>query len=488
MEINRVSPERVANEHYELIIIGSGFGSTFFLNEAVKHLSGRALVIEWGDHYPWATQVRERRNSDIPHASTYENLGDKPWNMTIALGGGMNCWFSQALRLHPKDFHMKTLYGVSNDWPVDYEALEPYYCQAETIMSISGDPAMASILPRSMPFPQPPHKGTTVDEMMKAIMPDRHFIVPTGRASVANDQRGVCCANATCYQCPVNAKFTAENGFPTLFAHPKVDVCVRSEVKSLDYQGDTITAAVFESNGRQYKVHGDMFVLGANAIQAPAILLRSDIVYGETALNLHEQIGADVEVYLDNLASMNGSTISTGLNYHFYDGDFRSERSASIVTFENRWPHGLRPEPDKWHHLLPLSIVSEDLPSLNNRVTVDPGSGQAVVHHAGPSEYGRKGLDYVIDNLDELLAGIPVESVHFRRWRATESHLQGTLRMGVNGDGSVIGHSLLHHQKRNLVVVGSASFPTCSPSNPSLTVAALSIRAAELLYGKGALA
>lgn len=46
MEINRVSPEKVANEHYELIIIGSGFGSTFFLNEAVKHLDGRALVIE----------------------------------------------------------------------------------------------------------------------------------------------------------------------------------------------------------------------------------------------------------------------------------------------------------------------------------------------------------------------------------------------------------------------------------------------------------
>ncbi|WP_150303370.1 GMC oxidoreductase [Pseudomonas saliphila] len=487
MEINRVSPEHVANEHYELIIIGSGFGSTFFLNEAVKHITGRALVIEWGDHFPWATQVREQRNSDIPQESTYENRGDKPWNMTIALGGGMNCWFTQAPRLHPKDFYMQTHYGVSHDWPVDYDDLEPYYCQVESKMLIAGDPAMAQILPRSMPFPQPPHRGTTVDEMMKVAMPEHHFIVPAGRASVVNDQRGVCCSNATCYHCPANAKFTAENGFPTLFAHPKVDVCVRSEVKSLDYQGDTITAVVFESKSKQYKVYGDMFVLGANAIQAPAILLRSDIVYGETALNLHEQIGADVEVYLDGLAALNGSTISTGLNYYFYDGDFRKERGATVVGFENRWPHGLRPEPGKWHHILPLNIVTEDLPNLDNKVTVDPDSGKAIIHHTGPSEYGRKGLDHVLNNLDELLAAIPVESIHFRRWRITESHVQGTLRMGVDGDGSVVDHSLLHHRKRNLMVVGSSTFPTCSASNPSVTVAAMSIRAADLLYGKGAL-
>lgn len=486
MDINRVSPEKVANEYYELIIIGSGFGSTFFLNEAVKHLAGRALVIEWGDHYPWANQVQEQQNSKIPHETTYDNRGDKPWNMTIGLGGGMNCWFSQTPRLHPNDFRMKTLYGVSNDWPVDYDELESYYCRAETIMSISGDPAMGKMLPRSMPFPLPPHRGMTIDDMMKAAMPDRHFIVPTGRASIPNTQRGMCCANATCYHCPVNAKFTAENGFSTLFGHPKVDVCLLSEVKSLEYRGDTITSAVFESGGKEFKVHGDLFVLGANAIQAPAIMLRSDIVYGETALNLHEQIGADYEIYLDGLAGMDGSTITTGLNYHFYDGDFRKERAGTVVSFENRWPHGLRAEPGKWHHLLPLCIITEDLPSLDNKITVDPTTGKAIVHHTGPSEYGKKGLDYVMSHLDELLAPLPVESIHFRRWRITESHVQGTLRMGEDGDGSVVDHRLMHHQKRNLLVVGTSTSPTCSPSNPSLTTAAMSIRAADLLYRQGA--
>ena len=40
--------------------------------------------------------------------------------------------------------------------------------------------------------------------------------------------------------------------------------------------------------------------------------------------------------------------------------------------------------------------------------------------------------------------------------------------------------ALVMNDVRNLVVVGSAVFPSCPPSNPSLTVAALSLRAAEL--------
>ncbi|WP_223655369.1 GMC oxidoreductase [Halopseudomonas nanhaiensis] len=251
---------------------------------------------------------------------------------------------------------------------------------------------------------------------------------------------------------------------------------------TLGYTGDVITHVVFKSGGKQYRVNGDLFVLGANAIQSPAILLRSGIVHGETGLNLHEQIGASVEVFLDGLASLNGSSISTGLNYCFYDGEFRRERAATLTSFDNRWPYGLRTEPGKWHHLLPLTLVTEELPSLENKVTVDDATGKAVIHHTGPSTYAKLGLQYALDNLDGLLEPLPVEAVHFREWRITESHVQGTLRMGKNGDGSVIDHSLLHHRKRNLVVVGTSTFPSSSASNPSLTAAALSIRAAELLF------
>ncbi len=54
--------------------------------------------------------------------------------------------------------------------------------------------------------------------------------------------------------------------------------------------------------------------------------------------------------------------------------------------------------------------------------------------------------------------------------------------MGQADDGSVVDGQMLHHRMRNLVVVGTSTYPSCSPANPSLTAAALSLRAADLLY------
>ncbi|HAQ27637.1 MAG TPA: 2-keto-gluconate dehydrogenase, partial [Pseudomonas sp.] len=311
---------------------------------------------------------------------------------------------------------------------------------------------------------------------------DHHFIMPTGRARVATGKRGVCCANATCNLCPVNAKFTAQNGFAELFSHPKVDVCLKAEVRTLEYEGNSIKAATIRSEEGEFKVRGDLFVLGANAIQSPAILLRSGIDDGETGMGLHEQVGANVEVYLDGLGNFDGSTITTGLNYSLYDGDFRKEHSACLVYFENRWPYGLRPERGRWNETLPLMVVGEDLPNIENRVIVDPETGDAIIDYRGEADYGMKGVRFGLDNLEKLLAPLPVESIHFREWRLTESHVQGTLRMGQADDGSVVDGQMLHHRMRNLVVVGTSTYPSCSPANPSLTAAALSLRAADLLY------
>jgi choline dehydrogenase-like flavoprotein len=55
------------------------------------------------------------------------------------------------------------------------------------------------------------------------------------------------------------------------------------------------------------------------------------------------------------------------------------------------------------------------------------------------------------------------------------------LRMGHDAATSVIDANQLHHQVRNLAVVGSSVFPSGSCSNPSLTVAALSLRSAALV-------
>jgi choline dehydrogenase-like flavoprotein len=472
----------VSRDSYDLVVIGSGFGSLFFVEGFLrKRPQARVLVLERGRFHSHAWQIEHGRNSDIVPTDTFRTpAGHKTWNFTIGLGGGTNCWYGQTPRLHPTDFRMRSLYGVAQDWPVAYEELDAYYVQAEAKMSVAGADAMASVLPRSAPFPLPPHKPTSVDELMVRAQPNFHVPMATARASAATGQRGRCCASARCMLCPVNAKFTFENGFVELRDHPNVEIRTGCEVMHLDVENGVTRAAIFRESGKEQRARGELFVLGANAIHSPAILLRSGIEHPLTGVGIHEQVGYGVEVLLDGLDNLDGGTITTALNYSLYDGPFRKEYGGALIYFDNRWPVGLRKEYGRWRQLAPLVVVVEDLPQQENRVTLD-ADGVPRVEHASVSQYATTGVERSWEALSSVLAPLPVEDVRFLGVRATESHVQGSLRMGTDPASSVVDAKQLHHGVRNLVVVGSSVFPSGSCANPSLTVAALSLRSAELI-------
>lgn len=475
-------PEAIepASTHFDAVVIGSGFGSLFFLEGLLaRRPKSRVLLLERGAHRSVAWQLENKRNSDIDARSTFRvPPGHKEsWDFTVALGGGTNCWFAQTPRFHPNDFRIRSLYGVGRDWPIGYDELEPWYLQAERRMAVSGSEDMARILPRSAPFPLPPHRLTKIDELMRRAQPEHHVTVATARASVRTDERNRCCSTGTCRLCPSNAKFNFENGFSGLLRDPRVTVLTGAEVTHLEHAGNAVSAATYRMGGRDLTARGELFVLGANAIHSPAILLRSGLNHLCTGQGLHEQLGYSVEAFVNGIDNFDGSTLTTGLNYMFYDGAFRREDASALVYFENRWPHGLRNEPGRWRQVVPMTVVVEDLPQDDNRVTVD-ADGMPVVSHARHSDYGQRGVRRSLERLEKLLAPLPVERIVFRGMRPTESHLQGSLRMGRDPAASVVDPDQLHHRVRNLVVVGSAVFPTGPCANPSLTVAALSLRSA----------
>lgn len=69
------------------------------------------------------------------------------------------------------------------------------------------------------------------------------------------------------------------------------------------------------------------------------------------------------------------------------------------------------------------------------------------------------------------------------RYGAYGGHHIGTARMGNDPKSSVVDEDCRVHGVGNLFVSGSASFPTSSQANPTLTVVALSLRMAEYLKG-----
>jgi choline dehydrogenase-like flavoprotein len=469
-------------ERYDVVVIGSGFGALFFLHRFMTaRPNARVIVLEWGAANSHAWQIDNHKNSPIDPTDAHIQAADqKPWNYTIGLGGGTNCWFGQAPRLHPSDFALSTKYGVGRDWPLTYDELDSYYLEAETIMSISGAEEMARILPRSAPFPQPPHRVTAIDRVMMRAQPDKHVPIATARARVATEDRSRCCASARCNLCPVDAKFTAHNGLKHILSHPSITWRFGARALAIDHQGGTATGVRYTADGREATVDGDLIVLGANAIHSPAILLHSGLGSKNTGIGVTEQLGFEVEVLLDGLDNFDGSTLTTGLNYSLYDGAFRRDHGGALMFFENRWRHGLRKEYGRWRQTLPIIIAVENLPLDTYSVTLGEGR-RAAVDHAAFSDYAQRGLKAALDGLEKVLAPLPVERIISRGERPTESHIQCSLPMGNDSEQSVVDRAQVHHTVRNLVVVGSAVFPTCPPANPSLTVAALSLRAADIL-------
>jgi choline dehydrogenase-like flavoprotein len=469
---------------YDLVVGGTGFGSMFFLHGYLKRFPAhRILLLEWGAYRDHEWQVANQRNSDMDCEQLYvRDSGEKPWFFTIGYGGGTNCWWAQTPRLAPNDFRLKSAYGVGQDWPLTYDDLEPYYMAAEQIMLVAGPDDLRKRFPRSGSYPQPPHNLSSVDKVMKAAMPDHHFAVPCARLRIAVGNRGACCDSVACGFCPTEAKFTALNSFGPSIDQPNVHVLPNARVLAVDIEGGRAKGLRYSAGGRERFVKGDLVAVGCNAIQTPFILMRSGLKHPTLGKYLHEKSVMQFEALLDGLDHFDGGIPTAGCNTLWLDGEHRREAGAALVYFINHPRDGFRVEWGRWRQTLPFEVFVEDLPQETNMV-VDAGGDMPTVRHPSRSAYNERGRQRVLSKLPELLAPLPVERVIQRPDLDTGYHIQGTCRMGSDPASSIVDAGLLHHELRNLLVLGTAVWPSCTTANPSLTAAALSLRAADRIGG-----
>src|SRR2546426_9648202 len=64
----------------------------------------------------------------------------------------------------------------------------------------------------------------------------------------------------------------------------------------------------------------------------------------------------------------------------------------------------------------------------------------------------------------------------------TAAHIMGTCIMGKNPKDSVVDQWGRTHDHHNLYIVGSSVFATAATPNPTLTLAALTLRAARAIH------
>src|SRR5207247_7917791 len=68
-----------------------------------------------------------------------------------------------------------------------------------------------------------------------------------------------------------------------------------------------------------------------------------------------------------------------------------------------------------------------------------------------------------------------------KKWN-TAAHIMGTTIMGDDPKFSVVNRWGRAHDVPNLWIVGSSVFPTSSTANPTVTLAALSLRSSQAIH------
>ncbi|MBC8986434.1 GMC family oxidoreductase [Pedobacter sp. N36a] len=477
------------NSHYDLIVVGTGFASSFFLKKYLSKVKSdqKVLVLERGHFYPHAERLKVKKGEhsdfqkyEAPWEEAIVNMNTKKrWPFTTGYGGCSNCWWGCTPRFMPSDFKMKSLFGIGEDWPVDYDDLDPYYYEAEELMSISGPEGTP--FPRKGKYPLPPHEFSIVDKILHKTYGNQYISQPTARASRAANGRNRCMTSSTCDICPVNAKFTLENANLGVYEDKRVELVYGAQVYSLEVQNDVVNKVLYQLDGKEYQASGEVVALGANPFFNTNILLNAGDKNPLTGRGFGEQLGMQVLIYLDGMKNVGGSTWVNANGYMLYDGAHRKDFAACLMEVNNA-PYYIRMERGKWLNIASFRLLFEDLPLYNNYITTSANKLIPEVHFTERSSYTMKAIDNMKKTLPGILSCLPVEKLKYLEPFPNEGHIIGGTRMSKDPKLGVVDQHLIHHQYRNLFVLGAGGFTTFSASNPTLTLSALSLYAADQAF------
>ena len=278
----------------DIVIIGSGITAALMAARLAETTKRRITVIEAGKSTtPLAERTRAR--------ARYMAYGESPWKQdhlddqnaygttwgfspSMTVGGLAMHWGGVSPRYSPEDFRVKSLYGIGDDWPFDYDELDPFYQEAEERMGVAGEQGPVALDPRGKPYPLPP---LPVNHNLKQLQQFASragiamWSTPSAKLSVARDGRSQCQRCDTCYPvCPTGAKYSPDFTWDALVRDKKVELVTETLVRRL--VADPKTGAIVRATGNRTDAGGEevtitanTFVLAAGFAWSPHLLLLS---------------------------------------------------------------------------------------------------------------------------------------------------------------------------------------------------------------------
>lgn len=487
---------------HDVIIIGSGLGASIMANRLGK-AGASVLILERGEWLDFdATDHEIFVQQKYLANELWGEKGATPFRPYTYYNVGGNTKFFGAVmaRFREKDFEATEQFGgLSPEWPFRYDALEPYYAQAEQIFRVMGQEGEDPTDPwRSSPFPLPKNE----DE--PSILAARRRLEQTGLSTFTTPlcvdiRKWSAISPSRTWESVPNcdaSKADAENCFLSDALHlPNVSLVTGATVRRLilDEAGKRIRAVEYLHKGSVQTVRAAQVVLAAGAVNSAAILLRSaDGNAPHGVANRSRQVGRNLMVHhctaivaVDPFTRNDATYQKTISSNDYYFADIDAPRGAGhLQALGKITPIKIRAFA-KWAPELALRLlssrsidwfaVSEDLPNAESGVLVDGMSitlewcrPNAILH--------RRFVSTVSQHLRE--AGYPIILTSVRDTR-NPTHQCGTVRMGSDPASSPLDQYCQSFDHPNLWVVDGSFLPSSSATNPALTIAAQALRSAE---------
>ncbi|WP_454815240.1 FAD-dependent oxidoreductase [Labrys neptuniae] len=484
----------------DIVIIGAGMGGATMAH-ALAPSGAEILILDKGGQLPDRPENRDaraifQRGFFRPQESWYDSDGN-PFNPGNYYCNGGNTKFYGAvlLRYRAEDFDgIAHADGDAPAWPFRYNELAPYYDEAERLYQVRGrageDPTEP---PRTGDFAFPP----VPDERAIAEVRERlsrvglrPFSLPLGVDIDKWLSHGRTPWDA--FPDARTGKMDAETCalLPAL-EHANVRLQNHCEVRRLipAADGRRIEAVEYLEGGELKRVTPRLVVLAAGAVRSAAILLASSPeglanssgMVGRHFMNhnLSAMIGIDPRFNNDSIYQK-----TFALN-DFYLGDGKGGPPLGNVQLLGRvsgtiLKSDLRKVPEfvlnaVARKTIDFLIMSEDLPDPSSRVRLD---GEKIVLEWRRSNMtAHEGLKVAMRRSLKQ-AGFPIVLTHLFD-RKTPSHQCGTIRIGADPATAPLDPFGRAFDHPNLFVADASTLVTSAAVNPSLTVAALSLRTAK---------
>ncbi len=462
--------------------------------------------------------------NDNEHPYTFPP--DKPfmWIRGRQVGGKTFCWARESYRYSDYEFKAAQRDGYEQDWPFDYRELEPFYDYVESYIGVS---ASQEALPQMPDGKFLPPMNLSCGEILAKRIIEKQFgwrVMPDRVANLTVPHNG----RPACHYCDECQRgcFTA-----SYFNSPSVTLPAAARTGRFTLRSDSIVSQlIVNPEGSAEGVHyidrlskaynearAHIIVLAAATLESTRILLNSQSnrfpkgvgnsngVLGHYLMDhftvegaageipslksdKREPIGNPCGYLIAKYSNIDGYQNKDFLRGYRFDGAASQQlydQAFSLPGFGEEWREKIRTEIP---YSFSIEAQGECLPQFDNFVELDPKKKDAWgipalrIHASyGENEHTmakamRRDINAILDAMKVTNPVPPNEGLSIF---GKNIHECGTARMGKDPKKSVLNAYNRVHDVKNVFVTDGAAFVTQGCYEPTLTIMAISVRAAH---------